>query len=288
MVDETLILAIERLRDGLAELRSALRAKYSKPQRQVIDPTIKEAAAKLAENWIVNFSQRQEIAEAVPSDFLADLGVHFQRILTLSEHASQRARYDAEIAAILRDFSLKVVVPMKQSRARSVSTSPASIPLAVPLQQIVQPQQPTNDQFFPAAFVGHSFTESDRIVVSCVVDTLISLGLKTITGEKPKASRISDKVKKLIEDQHIFVGIFTKRDKIAHKKEWTTSPWVLDEKAYALGKGKKLILLKEVGVGSIGGIQGDYEFIEFSRDSLETVPSRLVSMFQIKVEGLRT
>jgi hypothetical protein len=62
---------------------------------------------------------------------------------------------------------------------------------------------------------------------------------------------------------------------------------VLDEKAYALGKGKKLILLKEVGVGSIGGIQGDYEFIEFAREILQTVPTKLMSMFSLLISNLR-
>jgi len=76
------------------------------------------------------------------------------------------------------------------------------------------------------------------------------------TGARPKADRISEKVKQLIDQQLIFVGIFTRRDKIARKAEWTTSPWVIDEKAYAVGGNKKLVLLKESGVGSIGGIQG--------------------------------
>ena len=92
-----------------------------------------------------------------------------------------------------------------------------------------------------------------------------------MTGEKPRAASISEKVKRLIEEQSTFVGVFTRRDKIARKSEWTTSAWVLDEKAYALGRQKPLILLKEQGVGSIGGIQGDYEYIEFSREALESL-----------------
>jgi hypothetical protein len=288
MIDEALIVSIERLRDGLTELKLALRMKYSKPQRQVVDGKLRETAAKIAENWVVNISQRQEMTEAISSDYLADLNVHFQRLLTLSEHASQRARYETEINSILRDFSLQFIIPLKQLRARSSSTVTTSLPLALQLQQIVQPRASGKDEFIPTAFVGHSFAQSDKFVVDCIVDTLASLGLRVVTGEKPKAGRISDKVKNLIEEQHIFVGVFTKRDKIARKKEWTTSSWVLDEKAYALGKGKKLILLKEIGVGSIGGIQGDYEFIEFSRDSLQSVPTRLISMFYINVSGLRT
>ena len=83
-----------------------------------------------------------------------------------------------------------------------------------------------------------------------------------------------------------FVGIFTRRDKIANKPEWTTSAWVVDEKAYATGKGKKLILLKEEGVSSIGGLQGDYEYISFARENLQGLVLKLVQMFRLKLDGL--
>jgi len=68
----------------------------------------------------------------------------------------------------------------------------------------------------------------------------------------------------------LFVGMddrdgFTRRHAIPGRSLWTTSAWVIDEKAYALGKGKKLVLLREDGIDSIGGIQGDYEFVEFKR-----------------------
>jgi hypothetical protein len=120
-----------------------------------------------------------------------------------------------------------------------------------------------------------------------VFDTLSALGVKVVTGEKPKADHISEKVKHLIEEQSVFVGLFTRRDKIARKAEWTTSAWVIDEKAYALGCQKRLILLKEQGVGSIGGIQGDYEYIEFSRDYLESLSVRLIQLFELTNRGLR-
>src|SRR5262245_34872040 len=102
------------------------------------------------------------------------------------------------------------------------------------------------------AFVGHSFSSDDKRVAECVIQTLGAVGVSVITGERPKADRISEKVKKLVEEQPLFVGVFTRRDKIARKTEWITTSWVVDE-----------------GVGSIGGIQGDYEFIEFNRDRLE-------------------
>jgi hypothetical protein len=46
-------------------------------------------------------------------------------------------------------------------------------------------------------------------------------------------------------------------------------------------------LLKETGVGSIGGIQGDYEFIEFSRRALEKIPIGLMQIFKVSLDGLQ-
>jgi hypothetical protein len=137
------------------------------------------------------------------------------------------------------------------------------------------------------AFVGQSFATADERINKSVAELLEALGLTVVTGEKPKADTISDKVKALIEAQTLFVGIFTRRDKIARKPEWTTSPWVIDEKAYAVGRRKPLILLKEQGVGSIGGIQGDYEFIEFARDSLQSLAVRIIQLFLLTNSGLR-
>jgi hypothetical protein len=291
MIDESLILAIERLRDELSDFKFALRSKYSKTHRQVSDLNLKTTAARIAEAWIVNIAQRREVVEVIASDYLADLSVHFQRLLTLSEHASKRARYETEIKTILSDFNMKVIIPLK--KLRSMASSVTALGIGSGLQPGVQHNEPAATRvvseggFVATAFVGYSFAAADKVVVDCVIDTLTAMGIAVTTGEKPRANKISDKVKRAIEGQYLFVGVFTKRDKIAHKKEWTTSPWVLDEKAYALGKGKKLILLKEVGVGSIGGIQGDYEFIEFARENLQTVPTKLMSMFSLLISNLR-
>ena len=196
--------------------------------------------------------------------------MHFQRVLTFSEHATIRSRYDAELTAIMENFTLKIVVPLKQSRGRPI-----------PLMQ----GPPAGLSNVNSVFVGQSFHSDDKRVNQLVHDVLGALGLRVVTGEKPKADQISHKVKQLIEEQPVFIGIFTRRDKIARKKEWTTSPWVIDEKAYAVARKKRLILLKEHGVGSIGGIQGDYEYIEFSRDALEQISIRLIRTFRARKYG---
>jgi len=289
MLDDSVIVTIERLRDDLAEFRSALRKDYTNPNQQVVGQNFKKKAAELAEKWMVdlNLAQRPEVIEIIPSDYLADLTVHFQRLLTFSEHSSKRSRYDSEIKAILKELTGRLVIPLKQL-VRQAQTDNLASQAQVDFRGARAIRLVTaRERFQPTAFVAHSFDEADGAVVRCITQTLEGLGIRVVTGEKPKADRISEKVKERIDGQYMFVGIFTRRDKIAQRDEWTTSPWLIDEKAYAVGKGKKLILFKEKGVGSIGGIQGDYEFVEFSRDHLQDVVISLISMFDTSSKGLR-
>jgi hypothetical protein len=136
-----------------------------------------------------------------------------------------------------------------------------------------------------SAFVGMSFAP-EELINEFVIRIFEALGIAVVTGEKPRANTISEKIKRLIEAQSMFVGIFTRRDKITRKKEWTTSTWVIDEKAYAVGR-KPLILIREEGVSSIGGIQGDYEYIGFSRDTLGDLALKLIELFEISNGGLK-
>jgi hypothetical protein len=93
------------------------------------------------------------------------------------------------------------------------------------------------------------------------------------------AGSVSAKVRRTINACELLLGIFTKRQKIARKQEWTTSAWVVDEKAYAFAKEKKLVLIKEEGVQSIGGLQGDYEYLELDRAHMADLLVRLVELF---------
>jgi hypothetical protein len=270
MIDEQTILAAERLRDDLGELKGLMRKRYAKASRQVSSDEIRKKAAILAETWLVELAPIDAVVAAIGDPAIADLNVHFQRILTFAEHSTTRTKYDAEFRAILDDYSVNVVVPLKKSRGGIVK----------------QPQRSSTTGPARSVFIGQSFSEADEPINKFVFDVLTGIGLDPVTGEKPKADRISDKVKGLIEQQAVFVGIFTKRDKIARKQEWTTSTWVIDEKAYALGRQKPLILIKEQGVVSIGGIQGDYEYFEFTRDRLELLAVKLIGLFSLTNNGL--
>ncbi|MCI0660082.1 MAG: hypothetical protein L0220_03310 [Acidobacteria bacterium] len=272
MVDDQITLSAERLRDDLDELRKILRQRYSNGSSQVTGEDVRKQAARLAEIWLVEIANDHSAVSTIGSETVGDLSVHFQRILNFADHATTRSKYDMEIRDILKAFTIEVVLPLKQARGKSISnpTEKRQESLAV-----------------TTVFIGQSFAKEDQRVNQCVSTILKLIGVKVVTGERPKADSISEKVKRLIDEQQVFVGIFTCRDKVARKSEWTTSSWVIDEKAYALGRQKSLILLKEKGVGSIGGIQGDYEYLEFSRNELELLVIQLLQLFELRNNGLR-
>jgi hypothetical protein len=245
MIDEQVILTAERLRDDLVDLRKTLRSRYPKASQQVVSDDPRRRAARLAETWLVELATNDEVGLAIGSGTVADLNVEFQRMLTLSEHATTRSRYDSAIGNVLDNYSVKVVLPLKQSRGRQANRPPP------------KDASPT---IVHSAFVGQSFASADRAVNECVINTLEALGVKVVTGEKPKADSVSEKVKRLVEEQSIFVGVFTRRDKIARRAEWTTSAWVIDEKAYALGRRKRLVLLQHVKSGGEERPFPDFQF----------------------------
>jgi len=261
MIDDDLVLRVERLRDTLEEFKSKLRKRYQKRSGKVSATVVKKEAAQLAERWLAEVAAREDVRIAITDEVLADLNVAFQRLLTYSEGSNSREKYDAALSTILKDFRANVIVALKQHRGVAVA---------------LPPNGESNRRPPVSAFVGQSFAEADTRVNEAVRRFLKAYGLAVTTGEKPSAQTVSSKVKTRIEDADMFVGIFTRRDKLANKEEWATSAWVIDEKAYALAKGKRLILLKEAGVNSVGGLQGDYEYLEFQRGELEDLLVRLL------------
>lgn len=279
LVTDDLVLTVERLRDEVTNLLTELRRRYRAAGSQVRAVEVKEKAARLGEIWLVELASHPGVQATIESGFLADLTVHFQRLLTYSETAAKKTSYEKDIKAILKDYSLKLVIPLKQIRGEDLH-------LDMP-----ESEQGGNNNLTPkaplTAFVGMSFAEEDRYVNESFEKLIESLGIEVLSGETPKADAISNKIKERIDLSDFFVGIFTRRDKLAGKQKWTTSSWIIDEKAYAVGKNKKLVLLREQGVESIGGLQGDYEYIEFSRSALEKALLSVVELFDIRTLRLR-
>lgn len=266
MINDQFVLKVERLRDSLEDLRSRMRSRYRLPNSQVISDEIRAELAKTAEIWMVDIAPKPDVTEALGDDVVADLNIQFQRLLTYSEQSTVRKKYDAAFKNILSDFRAHVIIPLKQRRDQDTDIN------------ILSPRTSSAPKSgsIGSVFVGHSFSKDDEIVNDVVLRFLVAYGLEVITGERPSANTVSAKVRTRIEQCDAFLGIFTRRDKIARKAEWLPSPWIVDEKAYALAKGKKLILLRESGVQSIGGLQGNYEYLEFDRSNMGDLLVRLL------------
>jgi len=269
MIDDQIVLRVERLRDEVELFRTELRDRYPSGQRSVASEDFRERAASIAERWLVEVAGRQEVADAIGGDEVAQRSVHFQRLLTYSERATLRKKYDESLNAILRDFRGSVVIPLKARR----------YPHALPHSTTMSHTRGSSIGQTQIIFLGQSFATQDQTINSIVNRLLTALGFTVLTGEKPRAATVSRKVRDRIEQSDVFVGVFTRRDKIEGKLDWATSPWIIDEKAYALAKGKRLVLLREEGVSSIGGLQGDYEYLQFDRTEMADVLIRLVETF---------
>lgn len=128
------------------------------------------------------------------------------------------------------------------------------------------------------AFAGHSFEEGDRPLVDKILRFLRSAGVECESGEPAENRSVSTKVRERIDQNPIFVGIFTCRCKLDGKELYTTSNWVIQESGYAIGKGKELILLVENSIYNFPELQGDLEYVPFQRDSLEDTFLRLNEM----------
>ncbi|MCX6168125.1 MAG: hypothetical protein NTX65_02210 [Ignavibacteriales bacterium] len=268
MIDDQLVLRVERLRDEVELLKAKIRDVYKSKGRPVSSAELKKQASSIAERWLVEVAGDSSVVNSIGNDALAERSVHFQRLLTYSERNTLRSKYDQSLNAILKEFRAQIIVPLKSKRITANNRREEEKPIVnSPLRnaQIV--------------FIGQSFITSDKAVNEFIFKFFSAFGLKVTTGEKPKADSVSKKVKERIEASNIFVGIFTRRDKLEGKPEWTTSSWVIDEKAYAFAKNKKLFLLKEQGVSSIGGVQGDYEYLEFDRNNMGDLIIRLLEMF---------
>ena len=87
MIDDQKILAVERLRDELTDLKSTLRKRYG-ASSQVTSDKLRKHTAGLAEKWLVGLGTDVEVNLALGDPVFADLNVHFQRLLTFSESPS--------------------------------------------------------------------------------------------------------------------------------------------------------------------------------------------------------
>jgi thioredoxin-like negative regulator of GroEL len=152
------------------------------------------------------------------------------------------------------------------------------------------------------AFVGHSFSPEDRLVVSAFLNYLSQLEelLPNFSWEHAEAAEpieLAEKVRSRFAGKNVFIGICTAKEFAIAKKSLSpllfrptylkaviqelapkTSDWVTQEIGFALGRGLETIILQEDGIRRPGGLQGDKEYIEFNRQRPEQAFGKILEM----------
>lgn len=161
-----------------------------------------------------------------------------------------------------------------------------------------------------SAFVGHSFSDGDREVVAAVLECLQVIkestpGFNWVHAQRPEPTLVAEKVLALINGRDFFIGVCTRKERVissvapnitilgrtilsTNDLEWKTSDWIIQEIGLAIGKNLKIILLIEDGVRKPGGLQGDLEYIPFTRDNPQHVLGPLLLMLNGKKEEMST
>jgi len=96
VIDDALVLRIERLRDEVESFRSEIKRRYKSNGRPVAASDLRDLAARLGERWVVEIASREDVRQALGDEVVADLGIEFQRLITYSEQSSQRIRYEKQ------------------------------------------------------------------------------------------------------------------------------------------------------------------------------------------------
>jgi tetratricopeptide (TPR) repeat protein len=154
------------------------------------------------------------------------------------------------------------------------------------------------------AFVGHSFREVDKTVVDTFLEFFDQLKgvVPHFSWERARAAEpkdLADKVMALIADKNTFIGICTKNEVVVPEGafkpipfwpsictvpvtslEPKTSDWIIQEIGLAKGRGMEIVLLVEEGLRKPGGLQGNIEYITFTRDRPQEAFGRIIEMIR--------
>ena len=127
-----------------------------------------------------------------------------------------------------------------------------------------------------SVFLSYRFAESDYIEG---LQTLLEReGFPVVTGQNANTF-ISQAILERIKSCEYFVCLMTR---VEEKKDgtFTTSSWLLEEKGAALAMDKRIVLMVEDGVSDIGGLQGDWQRINFAAKSFTTAAIRAVDQLK--------
>lgn len=147
------------------------------------------------------------------------------------------------------------------------------------------------------AFIARSFDPGDEVKIDPIIkflDSFKTLGFISQSAERSEIESVSEKVRSLIDQSDVLVGILTRRHPLYRFEgrwapatriltgklnpwAWSAPPWVLQESGYALRGNKALILFRETGV-ELPALQGDLEYIPFDPRNFASALQRASEM----------
>jgi hypothetical protein len=182
--------------------------------------------------------------------------------------------FDAELAATLNlcrhDLSFRLSAAslerLKTEAARlgKMEMAGAERELVSRIEAVLARIAPAAEDRPPAGrkkkvFLSYRFAEKDYI--EGLTKLLLKSGFEVITGHTANTF-ISRAIIERIRECDYFLCLMTQS---AKKDDGTymTSTWLLEEKGAALALGKPIVLMVEEGVTDIGGLQGDWQRLNF-------------------------
>lgn len=127
----------------------------------------------------------------------------------------------------------------------------------------------------------------------------MGIGFTWEHAKEAEPRELAKKVLRLIQDKNLFIGICTKKegaidptrlkrnrwvkDTLKVKEidvSWKTSDWIIQEIGLSIGRGMDLMFLLEEGLRPPGGLQGNLEYITFTRESPEKSFNKILEMIR--------
>jgi hypothetical protein len=232
-------------------------------------------------------------AEGIRSEFYSGKRKRFSHYFRLNK-LTPIASFSEELESSVREcqFDLRSrltqdKISKLQGELSSISTgtetSAESVKIPIQLLKDISDQleslktTPQKSKVRPkTVFLSYRFAETDY--VEGLRALLDREGFPVVTGENADTF-ISQAILDRIRSCEFFLCLMTQTDE---KKDgtFTTSTWLLEEKGAALAMGKRIVLMVEVGVNDIGGLQGDWQRINFTSKSFTVAAIRAVDQLK--------
>jgi hypothetical protein len=117
-------------------------------------------------------------------------------------------------------------------------------------------------------FVAYGYNDRDRWIPEHVTPLVKAFGADVVAGEDLQGERITEEVQRRIENADALIGFRTRR---LGEGEHLSHLWVEQELAYALGKGLKVVEVREEGISEQAGLLGDRQWIPYKETERERV-----------------